>query len=102
MNPSQYARARNQAEDLEYKLKDLLDDKNNSSAQALLSGAKAILEDFESQKNPRSIEDKVRRIIDQLESLSRQKQEVIDYRHADLIQNGYARMRQDLRNFDNY
>lgn len=102
MNPSQYQTGRNCAQQLEYKIRDWLDDKAHPIGARLIDGSRKIEDDFQTQRNPRSIEANIKSFLSILEDLQRFETPVMDAQHARWLHDQYENLMHDLRKFDNY
>lgn len=100
MDRGQYELGRAQAQNLRFKLTDLVDSQD-SAGQALIDHALSIENDFESDKNPRSIEDNVKRLMSTLDSLTNIAT-IIDSRHASSLFEEYQKLQMSIRQFENY
>ena len=98
MNPD-YQRLRSEADKLFYRFKDVLDDP--AAAGGLAGEVRNVVEDFEQNKKPRSIEDRIKRVIDHLERV-RSEGSVISSGDADDLVDRYEDLRRELRKLDNY
>lgn len=98
MNP-EYQRLRQEADRLFHHFNDVCDDK--AAAAGLLSDIKNVVEDFEMSKNPHSIEDRVKRIAEELKHL-RDNNSILDPRHGDELYDAYEELRQHIRKLSNY
>jgi hypothetical protein len=97
-----YQRLRQDADKLFYHFKDHVDDKSSDAAQSLEKDVRAIVDDFEAQKKPRSIEDRIKRVQQTLRSLDNAASPVMDAGDIDELVDQYEDLRQDLRELDNY
>ncbi len=84
-----------QATQLQFKLRDYLDQPNHAAATQLSNEVQRLTDEIESKKNPRSLEDRVKTIIRQLEVAERAQ--VLDDNHADDLRDRCEDLRQDLR-----
>jgi hypothetical protein len=81
--------------DLQRKWRDHLDDPNNSGARQVDSAIQRLEDDIQTNKNPRSIEDQVKRLLQQLNSL--ENTSVMDNSHLNDLQRSFESMRDSLR-----
>lgn len=95
-----YQELRRQADRLWHRCNDCVDDKN--AARSLLDETRNVVEDFEMNKKPRSIDDRIKRVIQELEELKRGGSEVMDFGDIDELRDGYEELREDLRKLPNY
>lgn len=98
MSP-EYQNLRQVADKLYYRFNDVVDDKN--AAAGLASDVRNVVEDFDQQKKPRSIDDRIKRVIDQLSNI-RTDGAVMDSGDADDLRDRYEDLREELRGLDNY
>jgi hypothetical protein len=98
MNP-EYKDLRIKADKIFYRCNDVLDDKG--AAGSLTGEVRNVVEDFEQGKNPRSIEDRIKRIIEQLKDIRSQGQ-IMDTGDADDLIDRYEELREELRGMSNY
>lgn len=98
MNPD-YQRLRQVADRLYYRFNDVVDDKN--AAASLAREVRNVVEDFDQQKKPRSIDDRVKNVIGQLEQI-RSSGTAISPSDADDLRDRYEDLRRDLRDLENY
>jgi hypothetical protein len=102
MNPAQYDQARNQAQQLEHKIRDYLDDPNSNVGRRLLDEARRIEDEFQTKNNPRSIENRIKSFIHLLDELKTHETPVIDAQHARWLHDQYEHLQLSLRKFENY
>lgn len=95
----EYKQLRSIADKIYYRFNDVLDD--SGAAGSLAGEVRNIVEDFEQQKNPRSIEDRIKRVIEHLKDI-RSDGAVMDSRDADDLIDRYEDLRQDIRGLSNY
>jgi hypothetical protein len=98
----QYKNALKVAESLEFKIKDYLDDKSHNTAQTLTEEARQLVDDLEVKKNPRSVEGRVKSIMQTLKSVRGFASVVMDPDHAEHLYREYEKLMMSLRKFDNY
>lgn len=99
MNP-EYQRLHEEAKQLFFHLNDVCDDK--SAAGALLSNAKNVMEEFEMNKNPHTIEDVVKGLIMNFQQLQRSGAPIMQIEHFNDFISGYENLRQQIRELSNY
>lgn len=97
MDPK-YKALQQQADRLQYKMNDWIDDKGHPLGAALIKESREVREDLESNKPPRSVEDRVKRLIQHL----RQDSPAISPEHAQSMENDYEDLRRSLRELPNY
>lgn len=99
MNP-EYQALRSIADKLFYRFKDVTDDRAASSSIA--SEVRNVVEDFEMNKNPHSIEDRVKRIIEGLRNIDDHSNSTMDSGHVDELTEAYEDLREHIRKLSNY
>jgi hypothetical protein len=90
------------AQDLEHQVHDAIDDHNHPNVRVMRNEMRALMDDMESNKNPRTVEDRVKVIQRQLTQIRSQGDQAMDYGHIDQFHRHFEDMRQDLRKFHNY
>jgi plasmid stabilization system protein ParE len=91
-----------QADRLHHKTEAMIDDRSNPMAETISREARNILEDIESDKGPRSVEDRIKRLQQQLERLKDTPTSAISANDADSLQDSYEQLRGQLRRLSNY
>lgn len=91
-----------QAMNLEHKLKDRLDDRNHPLSQQLIRQTKEVSEDLESQKDPRSVESRIREVQKLLIQARADGTAVLNPEESDMLHDAYEDLREDLRGLPNY
>lgn len=86
-----------QAKDLQYKFHDYVREDNHPAAHVLRTEIHNLVEDIEKQKNPLSIENRVKIIQHQLQQIEHQGHTFMNYEHANYLHSSYDRMREDIR-----
>jgi len=99
MDPN-YQELRRQADRLFHRFNDCVDDKNVT--RQLQEELRDVVEDLESNKKPRSVEDRIKRVLQELEELKDGDGQSIDYADIDELHDGYEELRADLRKLPNY
>ena len=102
MNKDQYDRAYREAEQLYNKVKDLIDDAEHHLGREVLQSGHRLFQDIKSQKNPRTLEDSVKRLIKTFEAIHDHGDEIMDFHHSRQFIDGYQNMVMGFRKFDNY
>lgn len=102
MNNPQYHPLYQQARDLQYKFHDITSGSNHPAANVIRNEIHRLVEDIEVQKNPRTLEDRIKVIQRQLKEAERQNVHPLTYEHMDDMHDRYEHMRMNLRKFDNY
>lgn len=95
-----YKRLRQTAERIMYRFRDVTDD--HAAARSIESDVRNVVEDFEMNKEPRSIDDRVKRIMAALEKLNDGDGQTIDHNDINELIDQYEELREDLRDLDNY
>jgi hypothetical protein len=90
-----------QALDLRYKVQDTIDDTNHPLARVLSHEAHQLVEDIESGRQPRAVEDRVKQIQHQLIQL-RAQGNVLDHNSNQMLHHNYEQMRERLRQLPHY
>lgn len=98
----QYDEGQRRARDLEHKIKDYLDDPSNPVAQRLINESRKIEDDFQTRRNPRSIEDHIRQVVHIFDELRRFETPIMDAQHARWLHDQYEHLQMSLRKFENY
>lgn len=97
-----YHKLHHEAERIHNKINDLLDDKGHHLAKHLLHQAHQLTQLIKLNKRPRSLEDHIKSTISTLESIRRDGDQIMDYRHTDMFIVDYQKMQMALRKLDNY
>ncbi len=79
----------------QFKVKDYTDDPSHHVAQSLKQEVQRLEDEAQVRKNPRSLEDRVKRVIRILEEAG--EAEVMDHHHAEELIERCEDFRQDLR-----
>ena len=98
----QYQELHKCAESLEFKLRDKIDNKRSPIASRLTSELRKFVDEIESEKSPRSLEDRAKNIKELFRSVSREGDDIMDYHDIDFFEDRFEDIRMDLRKFDNY
>lgn len=99
---AQYQAAHRQAVNLQFKFRDHLDDKSQPMARTLENEIQRVVDEFEKETNPRSIEDRIKQLQQLLKDVDRSEPKVMDNRHADSLHQEFEHLRMSLRKFDNF
>lgn len=99
MSP-EYESLRSQADKLFYRFNDVVDDK--AAAGALLGNVRNVVEEFEMNKNPHSIEDRVKNIIEEVKQIARGETQIMDRGNAEELVHSYEKLREQIRGLPNY
>jgi hypothetical protein len=89
-------------QNLEHQVYDAVDDHNNPMIHVVRNEMRSLMDDMETNKHPRSVEDRVKTIKHQLIQLRAQGDQAMDYGHIDHFHRTFETVRQDLRRFHNY
>jgi DNA/RNA-binding domain of Phe-tRNA-synthetase-like protein len=98
----QYEKLHKLTESLEFKLRDKIDDKSNPLSSRLQSEFRRFVDNVESEKSPRTLEDQAKDIKNLLRSCAEEGDKVMDYSDIDFFEDAFEDIRIDLRKFDNY
>ncbi len=101
MDPN-YKPLQQQADKLHYKCSDVIDDRNHPLAQMLDRETKEVREDIESNKPPRNVEDRIKRIQKELERAKDTPVPALSPDDADMLFDEYERLRESLHRLPNY
>ncbi len=97
MDPK-YKAAHQQADKLQHRMSDWIDDRSHPVGSALLRESREVMEDLESNKAPRSVEDRIKRVQQQL----RHDSPAISPDHANSMEDAYEELRRQVRELPNY
>jgi predicted alpha/beta-fold hydrolase len=95
---AQYAPLQKQADRLHYRVGDCLDDRSHPMADNLQRAAREVMECMESDRPPRSVEDRIKAIQQLLEHDSL----VLSPEHAHDLHHEYEELRREVRGLPNY
>jgi hypothetical protein len=98
----EYKEARQHAEHLMHRVQDLINNPSHPLGSELLHETHQLVEDFEMNKNPRSIEDRIKLIGHTLEHIRHEGDKVMDFNHVDTFRRDYEHLQMELRKFSNY
>lgn len=101
MDPN-YKPIQQQADKLHHKFIDICDDRESSLARTLENETKEVREDIESNKAPRSVEDRIKRIQQQLQQAKAHEVSALSPEDADFLFDAYEHLRVSLRQMPNY
>jgi hypothetical protein len=99
MNPA-YKAVQHEADHLFHRLESMLDDPHGG--ESLAKQAEDIREDIESGRGPRSIEDRIKRLQQQLEHLKAAPNHMISPQDAGHLEDEYEQLRRHVRSLPNY
>ena len=97
-----YQPFRQQAVDLQHRLHDSLDDHNHPLAHVLQREVTELVNDFESNRNPRSVEERIKQIQHGLIQMRAQGDTVMDYNQNQSLHHSYEQMRENVRRLPHY
>jgi hypothetical protein len=102
MDP-QYKPIYKEAQDLQFKINDAIINDNDPWATPMKNEMRALLNDMETNKNPRSVEQRMKGIEDRLRAIrSDDTEPLMNYDHADKLRRTFEQLRMKIRDFDNY
>jgi hypothetical protein len=93
-----YIPLQKQADRLHYKVIDCLDDRNQPLANSLQRAAREVMECLESNRPPRSIEDR----IHEVQKLLEHESSALSPEHAHDLHHEYEELRREVRRLPNY
>jgi hypothetical protein len=99
MNPA-YKTVQHEADHLAHRLESMLD--NRAMGEGLAKQAVDVREDIESGRGPRSIEDRIKRLQQQLEHLKAAPNQVMTCQDAGHLVDEYEQLRRKVRSLPNY
>jgi polyhydroxyalkanoate synthesis regulator phasin len=99
MNPA-YKAVQHEADHLFHRLEGMLD--NRAMGEGLAKQAENVREDIESGRGPRSIEDRIKRLQQQLEHYKEEPNPVITCQDAGHLAEEYEQLRRRVRSLPNY
>lgn len=102
MNKQQYQDFLKSCQSLQYKVHDRMDDKNSSIGRALIAETKNLIEEIEMQKNPKTLEEKVKHIQSLFHKAKEEGDAIMDYTDISFFDESYEHLKLTLRKFDNY
>jgi hypothetical protein len=96
-----YQRLSREADKLFHYFNDVVD--NHPAAARIASDAQNVREDFEQIKGPRSVEDRIKRVIEELKQLKHGNDgSTMDFGAIDDLIDKYEELREEVRDLDNY
>ena len=101
MDPN-YKEYHKQALDLQYKFHDVVDNHADPRMQSLQREVHALVEDIESNKNPRHVEDRLKVIDHQLLEARSAGGQLMSYGDIDGLHHSYQHLRENIRRMPNY
>lgn len=97
-----YANFRKQAHDLEYHAHDLIDNHAHPQARALKEEFRRLTEDFERRREPRTIENRINVIQQQLKQVQHTSDQYMSINDSVALHEHMRHMRDNIRRFPNY
>lgn len=97
-----YQQHQQRARRLEDQVKDMMDDHNHPQARLLHEEFRRLTEDFEQQKNPRSIEARMNTIERQLQQAEHSNDRFMNVNHVTGLQDHVRDWKQEVRKFPHY
>lgn len=91
-----------QARNLQYQVHDTIDNHNHPSAVVLRNEMQHLVDDLETRKNPRDIENRIKTIQHTMLEARTQAHSFMDPSHADHFHRTYEQMRGQVRHFSDY
>lgn len=92
----------NMVRNLEFKVKDALDDPGSSSAVSLRNEIQRLEDEFEQQKSPRSLEDRVKSIMNMLEVPRSAQGSYMSVDDAVMFHDAFEDLRRAIRGLPSY
>ena len=87
---------------LQNRYNDTINDRNHPMAEVLEREMFNLRHEVQNQRNPRSIEDRVKIIQHQLLEMKTQGTTLMNHDHVDYLHHGYDQVRQNVRQFPHY
>jgi hypothetical protein len=91
-----------QAVNLRNQYHDVVDNPNHPMAHILQREIHDLVEDMEKNKNPRTLENRVKTIQRQLLETRMQGDDILSSNHVDYFHHNYEQMRNNIRRFPHY
>lgn len=101
MDPN-YKPIQQQADRLHHTFRDIADDRNSPVGQTLEKETREIREDIESNRSPRAVEDRIRRVQQVLHQAKDSPTPALSPDDADRLFDAYEDLREALRRLPNY
>lgn len=99
---SEYQSVYKHADALRHRFRDVCDSPDDSEARQLYSGLDNLAEEFEKQKNPRSLEQMAKHLAEEFKHLNSSPTEIMDPRHMNDFKEALEEIAHELRKFSNY
>jgi hypothetical protein len=101
MDPT-YQKLYKQVDNLHYKVKDAIDQPDHPAARTLHDQLRYLMDDFELTKSPRTIEERVKQIMQTLEPARNGSQAFMSISDAVNFHDDFEDLRRDLRDHPDY
>ncbi len=88
--------------DLQNKVHDAIDDQHHPLAQQVRQEMQHLVDDIEVHKNPRDLEDRIKRLAEAMHEARSHEHSFMDSHHADYYQHVFEHLREEVRHFSNY
>ncbi len=102
MDDSHYQPIYDKAMDLQYKFHDFTAGVNHPESHLLGNEIRQLTEDIAVQRNPRSIEDRIKAIQLRLDQTQHTNAPIMHEDHHRELHTGYEQMKQAMKHFENY
>lgn len=102
MDDPTYGPVYKQAVDLQYKYHDLTRGSTHPASHVIQTEIHKLVEEIETKKNPRELENRINIIQRQLKEAQNQHDHPLSSDHAEFLHHNYESMRQGIRKFHNY
>jgi hypothetical protein len=99
---SEYQSIYRHADSLRHRFRDVVDNGNDAEAQVLYRGLDNLAEDFEKEKNPRSLEQMAKRLAEEFKHANSHPTEFMDPRHLNEFKEQLEEIAHAVRKFSNY
>lgn len=97
-----YDEIRRQADHLHHRCRDFLDETQSDLGRVLEHETLELREDAQSNRPPRTLEDRIKRIQRELRRASDQQSTAMDARDAETLFDEYENLRRDIRELPDY
>lgn len=94
-----YKEALSIAKGLENDIKNWLDDKTHPAGRGLLDQSRQLVSQVSAKREPRSLEDQVKALLNLLEQAKAEDDAVMDQQHISSLRRGYEELILSLRKF---
>lgn len=99
---SEYQSVYRHADALRHRFRDVVDAPDEHEARKLYQALDALAEEFEKQKNPRSLEQMAKHLAEEFNHLNRNSTEIMDPRHLNGFEEALEEIAHEVRKFANY